>query len=696
MALAWIHGGESGPVLLKAFLVGISVLLAFRASTKAGGDPGFAFLFGAAWLALAQPRWIARPHVFSIFFFSVYLYILSLKISKPWKLALILFPVQVLWVNVHAGFVMGIFLASVPAMDRLLHRDLKGFHNWAYPPLILLLASGVHPNGFRTLEYLPAFLSMPLYKETIREWWSPFDPRYAPLKAVSRTALILTGLSVGTGALLVFCKKTLSRGRVLALAMLTAATVFAARNGELLAPAMLAWIPGMTGIRVPWKLIPLPALLLLAIPFLYGVPREVGPPRQLGTGVDWEIYPVGAADFLEENASLMEHAVMFNTNEVSGYLEYRFKEELPLFMDGRCLIYPESFYRDYLSLCFETEINYRQQQYRLFRMYGFNLLVCNIPEKGSCVYLAALLPDWVHLYTDDFTTIYAKRELLRESGLEELGYRYYDPFDPAEFMSKPVYLIPVEALEELIHFRDLTGSTALNSRIRALEFRSNREQHTSMEPSEDPADYTLGCWQCYQEDDLQGARQNALLSGDPQLSLALDILEGGQLEENEYLMGIRSTGMIRDRWAEEVLAITALWVAGQQNSALERAEMSLDSLPGWGVAQCGILYSLAGEREKSLELAEIALEIRRGPVLLERVARIYSLDGNYSVAAELCRSALGISPGFTGARLLLGDCLWNMSMVNEALMEYETIVQDGFQLPEYAVQRLDLADTLDN
>ncbi len=82
MALSWIHLGEGGPVLLKALLIGLSVLLAFKAAVRGGGDPAFAFFFGILWLALAQPRWIARPHFFSIFFFSVYLYILSLDIRN--------------------------------------------------------------------------------------------------------------------------------------------------------------------------------------------------------------------------------------------------------------------------------------------------------------------------------------------------------------------------------------------------------------------------------------------------------------------------------------------------------------------------------------------------------------------------------------------------------------------------------------
>ncbi len=694
MALAWIHGGESGPVLLKALFVGLSVFLAFRASVRAGGNPAFAFIFGAVWLALAQPRWIVRPHFFSLFFFSVYLYILSLNIQKPWKLALVLFPIQVLWVNVHAGFVMGLFLASVPAMNKILNGKGRDFIPWTIPPLALLVANGIHPNGFRSLEYLPAFLAMPLYKETIREWWSPFDPRYAPMKAISRTALLFLGLVVTTGALLVFFRKKLHRGRIAALAILTWATVFAARNGELLAPAMLAWIPGMTRIKLPMKTIVVPALFLLAVPFFHGVPREVGPPKQLGTGVDWEVYPLGAADFLEENSCLLDKSVLFNSNEISGYLEYRFEEELPLFMDGRCLIFPEDFYMDYLTLSFPTSPGYALEQYSLFQEYGFNLLVYNTPVEGSSAFLAAALPNWVPLYFDGLTAVYCTRELLHQCGYHRLGYRYFDPLDPEEFIGTPPYLIPSGAMDELLMHRENTGTSALNLAIEAIGFRENGEWTFEQSLPENSWEYTLSCWQSCREGDLHSAEEYASLSGDPNLAAAVGVLSGVPFDEYQSLLGISFRGMIRTEWAERAVQITALWVTGQQSEALGIAESYMDSLPGWGIAQCGMLYSLAGDRERALELAELALETRRGPVVLERVARIHSQEGNPETAADLCREALALSPDFAGARLLLGNCLWETGMVTEAAIEYETIALSGLELPEYALSRLELAERL--
>lgn len=693
MALSWIHLGEGGPVLLKALFIGLSVLFAFRASVRMGGDPAFAFLFGAMWLALAQPRWIARPHFFSIFFFSAYLYILSLDIRKPLKLTLVLLPLQILWVNTHAGFVMGVFLASIPAMNKLLKAEYKQILPWSLPPFLLLLASGVHPNGYRALEYLPAFLAQPLYKETIREWWSPFDPRFAPERTLARPALILIVATTATIALLGFFKEKLHRGKLGALCILTASTLFASRNSELLAPAMLAWIPGMISLKIPRRAIWLPAAIILVIPFIHGIPRDIGPSRRPGIGVDWTIYPVELADLLEEHPDLMTQAVVFNTNEVSGYLQYRFEDRLLLFMDGRCLLFPENFYREYLALCYPLGEDHLASQYNLFRKYRFNLAIYSGWDSGSSAYLAAALPGWFPIYLDDFTAVYATWELLRRSGSDSLAFRYFDPLDPAEFFSKPLYLMPAGALPELIRFRDQTGTDVLDRVISALRFRADPATGIALFSGNDAAYYTLRCWKNCSEGDLDTAMENALLSSDNELQTAVNILNGGELGPNESILGIQG-GDMRAPWSGKAVEITALWVTGQGGLALEQASLYLDSLPGWGVAQCGLLYSLAGNGEYALELAAHALTLRRGPVVLERVARVHRLEGRLEQAMEYCRESLAMSPDFTGAQLLLADCLWDMGRTAEAETRYESIVNSGNELPEYAQQRLQLVHTL--
>ena len=697
MALSWIHLGESGPVLLKAFFIGLSVFFAFRASIRNGADPGFAFIVAVFWLSLAQPRWITRPHFFSIFFFSVYLYILSFKLEKPWKLALILFPIQILWVNVHAGFVMGFFLASVPAMGKLLKREYKDFWKWTLPPVTLLLASGIHPNGFRTLEYLPSFLAQPLFKQSIREWWSPFDPRYAPDRLISRTAFILSSLCIGTLALLVkFRNRTMDRGKLLALLLLLTATIFAARNGELLAPAIVAWVPGMLKLKIPAKFCTIPFLILLVIPFVYGVPREIGPPKQLGTGVDWSVYPVELSDLLEEHPALLEKAVLFNMNEIAGYIEFRFGERLPLFVDGRCLLFPESFFWDYLILAEAPGNEFISVQKNIFDDFGFNLLIYNTRDQFSSVYLAAALPEWVPIHMDGLTSTYAKWDLLHNTHLEDLAFRYFDPLDPVKFLTTPLYLQPISSLEELSTQREQLSTSILNTVIESFYFRSDTLYSPSLSGEDGTIwSFTLDCWINCRDGDLQSAATSAALSGDRSLQTAVSYLETGILLENETMMGINSN-LIISEWSEKAAYISALWITGQQQKALNQTAIHIDSLPPWGVAQCAWLYSLSGEQERAEELAGIALFRRQGPVVLKRTAQVYRTAGDYTNSLEYAKRALVVSPGFVEARLILADNLWDLNRIEEAVTEYKWFGENDYSLPQYANERLLLIRQLGN
>jgi tetratricopeptide (TPR) repeat protein len=695
MALAWIHLGEAGPVLLKALFIGLSVFFAFKASLKNGAEPCFAFVFAAFWLALAQPRWIDRPHIFSIFFFSLYLYVLSFRHEKPWKLALILFPLQVLWVNVHAGFVMGVFLASVPAMEKLLSGRIKELPGWLLPPIILLAASGIHPNGFRSLEYLPSFLAQPLYKQSIREWWSPFDERYAPDKIISRTALLLSGLTIGTTALLVFFSKKINRGRILALLMLTAATVFAARNGELLAPAMMVWIPGMLVVTIPRRFCFALSMFLVIVPFTYGIPREVGPPRNLGAYVDWTVYPVELADILDAHPELLEKVVLFNTNEIAGYLQYRFGERLQLFIDGRCQLFPEEFYWDYLMLTESPGAGFRSLQKSLFDRYDFNMMIFNSRKPFSSVHLAAALPEWAPIHIDQLTCTYAKWELLRDAGLDSLAFRYFDPLDPSAFVTRPLYMMPSPSLHELLIQREQLHTTVLDIVIESLYFRNDTVYEADVFPGKGVWMYTLDCWKNCREGNLQAAAISAGLSRDSTLQTAVAVLQNGVLQNGGTMLGI-TPGMIRSGRDEKTAYITALWVTGQQVRALEEAEICMDSLSGWGVAQCALLYSLAGEQSQALELVELAVARTRGPFVFGRAAMVYQAGGNYSRAIEFCMESLEIAPMYAEARLILADCLWESCRIEEAFVAYLWFEENGFSLPQYALERVSLLNELIN
>ncbi|MFA6378532.1 MAG: tetratricopeptide repeat protein [Candidatus Omnitrophota bacterium] len=76
-----------------------------------------------------QTRLTMRPDLFSFFFFSFYLYILSVHLEKKASVWL-LFAVQILWVNMHGFFIFGPFLILLSMISELIKRYLPLPWKW--------------------------------------------------------------------------------------------------------------------------------------------------------------------------------------------------------------------------------------------------------------------------------------------------------------------------------------------------------------------------------------------------------------------------------------------------------------------------------------------------------------------------------------------------------------------------------------
>lgn len=87
----------------------------------------WAVVFSVIALPLITDRVEVRPEVFSYFFLGLYYYLLSeVKSNKlSIKFLWLLVPLQLLWVNLHIFFVMGIFLVGVFMVDHLLNDERR-------------------------------------------------------------------------------------------------------------------------------------------------------------------------------------------------------------------------------------------------------------------------------------------------------------------------------------------------------------------------------------------------------------------------------------------------------------------------------------------------------------------------------------------------------------------------------------------
>jgi tetratricopeptide (TPR) repeat protein len=722
---AWRLAGPAGLMVIKTLVVLGSVALAAGAAMRKGARGSAVVVVAVLWFSVTQARWFERPHIFTDLFFALYLFLLAGKPLRLWKSLLLFVPLQVLWVNTHAGFVMGPFLLALPALDAVRGKDRKLLIHHIILPAAALAASGMHPNGFASLSYLPGFLSQPLFRDSIREWWSPFDPRYG----TARTAVTLIALGVLSAAAFLARRNRagFAPSAVAMLAALFAASLFAARNMELLALASIAAVSPLLG-RV---LLPFPVVLLAisaAIPPLFGLPREFGPPRRFGPGMAWEIYPVGLADFIEGHNLLGRP---FNTNEISGYLQYRFGERMPLFMDGRCLLYPEHFYAEYLLLAQSPDSTDAGLQMGIIQRSNFELALFDWPrQRGSIANLLAELPNWTPVYWDSLTIAYAAISYLDSTGQDSLAFELVDPLSPEELFERPLNEIPARLLPEMLRASRMRAGGDLPSTVgcclawrsgnpalavelcravRSTELRDALSRAMAADTSAagiSPQVSTLLVWALVDSGRWVDARAEAERTGDASLAAAVALAApqgAAGLEPEEpppwvppdvfpaYFSGQMTAGESTSVMASALLATGRGGEASALASSLEGPDVQARP---WALAVGAMVLGASGDDAGAILLSERALDRNTNPFTLLARGRVESLAGRYASAAAFFARAAALAPAAPDIRLELAASLWRTGRLEDSAAQYGLARESGSALPPSAFSRIGWAAVL--
>jgi hypothetical protein len=149
-----------------------TVGLAYAAAVQRQAKPIFAFL--ALILAGNVIRFgysPVRAQIFTYFFFVISLYILDYaKTHKDYKGLWCLIPIELLWCNLHGGFVVGLGMIGLYAVGEALTG--RKFLPYAIIFVIASLITFFNPYGFDYWQYIFQALLMP--RPEIAEWKNLF------------------------------------------------------------------------------------------------------------------------------------------------------------------------------------------------------------------------------------------------------------------------------------------------------------------------------------------------------------------------------------------------------------------------------------------------------------------------------------------------------------------------------------------
>ncbi len=303
-------------------------------------------LLGGAWAT--APLWGVRPQMLSFLLTSLWLLILE-RSEKNAKLLLWTLPLTVLWVNLHAGFALGLALFGLFFVGELIEAILGDAANKPYlrlrslglTLLVDLLLVPLNPNGVSMYTYPIATLRSGAMQNYIAEWASPnfHRPEYWPF-----LFLLLAQIA----AFMVFPRRIRPRNLVLllvgtfaALASIRMIPLFVLVAAPLLAFSFQSKGNHQSQPRSPRRnrlLLNAAIVLAMAGFTTVRIVQVIG----LQPQAEARQFPAGAARFLQLHGP---GGRLFNHYDWGGYLIWKLND--PVFIDGRADLYGEQFLKQF-------------------------------------------------------------------------------------------------------------------------------------------------------------------------------------------------------------------------------------------------------------------------------------------------------------------------------------------------------------
>jgi len=365
----------NGLILFKASVICAAFLIMLFTYYKRNEYSWFYFFIAALAVISSSGRFIVRPENFTLLFIAILLYIFN----KQRSLLFLVPIIQVFWVNMHGGFILGLALTALFVAGETLESRLPYFRK--YPPeakkgkpwpLFLLLAAVfsaclINPYGYKVILNTLPFAQSRFLRSCILEWLPSFlnismnrldvMVAFASLIILSTVTFILNIKKAKpflSMCLLMFLYLAISARRNIALFSIIAPVFIGLAITQIMdsCPSnfrrMLLKSKSLINASLAVSLC---ILIYLVVANIYYT--RIGVPQNFGLGISEVQEPVGACDFIRDNKI---KGKLFNDYDFGAYIIYALYPQLKVFIDGRIDTYGAGFYlRDYEAFFNDSE-----------------------------------------------------------------------------------------------------------------------------------------------------------------------------------------------------------------------------------------------------------------------------------------------------------------------------------------------------
>lgn len=383
--------GMGGPIAVFAAILCATFLLLYLRCLP---DPYVAGIAALCAAFVTMPVWGVRPQVISLMLTSLWLLILE-RSERDSRLLWWTLPLTLVWVNLHAGFALGLVLSGLFLLGEwiewLLARSSQKSSHLRFASFILLLdllMVPFNPNGVRLFFYPIETLRSAAMQNYIAEWASPnfHHAEYLPfllivLATIAGLAwsrqqirprdllLLLVSLYAGLGSI-----------RLIPLFALVAIPLLARRIGAL--PATQS-----RSLRPPAARPVLNGVIVLAMA-LFSV-AQLTRVIQQEPQAEAQRFPARAVAFLETHAPER----IFNHYDWGGYLIWKLYPTTRVFIDGRADVYGELFLNQFADT-YQLKGNWQEP------LRHWNIDTVFVPRDSALATGLRSSPGWAVAYED--------------------------------------------------------------------------------------------------------------------------------------------------------------------------------------------------------------------------------------------------------------------------------------------------------
>ncbi|NPU85349.1 MAG: hypothetical protein HPY65_12805 [Syntrophaceae bacterium] len=402
--------GAAGLQLLKYLLGMVTVGLVCVTAVRRKATPFFVFLALIVAGNLIKAGYSpVRAQVFTYLFFVLTLYLLDqARAGKHWKYLWWLVPVELLWCNLHGGFVVGLSMIGIYTVGEA----VSGRKYYPYAAILLAAAliTLVNPYGCEYWRYMAGAVLMP--RPEIGEWQNVFATVFSDeYRSYGVQYTIVFLLSVP----LVFWYPKRDLTTIIVLSATLIMGLLSIRNTVFFALAFAAFSPVIMkefweALKSDPKIIKrysrfrMIGLMLIIVITSWTVGSSlfkfiVGSPLELR--IYRVYYPVGAVEMIQKNNLKGNILPWFEWGE---YLIWTLYPDNRVSMDGRY----ETVYRDSVSTEYFNFIFARDNWRDFLEKYPHDMILVRSDSKIRV--LLAAEPDWCLAYDGKDGVLFLRRE----------------------------------------------------------------------------------------------------------------------------------------------------------------------------------------------------------------------------------------------------------------------------------------------